>query len=66
MAKYTEAKKEGNKRWDSQNLDRISIALPKGSREAIRDHIAGFGYDSVNSFIKHSIYKQMERDKENR
>ena len=35
--KYTEAKKEGNKRWDDKNLDRMSIALPKGKKDEIKE-----------------------------
>lgn len=28
MSKYTDKRKESNKRWDSNNIKRISIALP--------------------------------------
>ena len=34
--KYTEARKNGNRKWDAANLDRMSIALPKGRREEIK------------------------------
>lgn len=36
--KYTAARKEGNRKWDAQNLDRISIALPKGQKDKIKAH----------------------------
>ena len=62
MQKYTEAKKEGNKRWDAANLDRLSIALPKGSKEAIKSHAEGQG-ESINGFIKRAIEETMEREK---
>ena len=59
--KYTEARKEGNRKWDAANLDRLSLALPKGSREAIKAHAAALG-ESTNAFIKRAIDSQMERD----
>ncbi len=62
MSNYTEAKKEGNKRWDAKNLDRLSIALPKGSKEAIKSHAESKG-ESVNGFISRAIKETMEREK---
>lgn len=59
--KYTEAKKNSNLKWDTANLDRLSLALPKGSREAIKAHAAAYG-ESTNAFIKRAIDCQMERD----
>lgn len=59
--KYTEARKEGNRKWDAANLDRLSIALPKGSRETIKAHAAAQG-ESTNAFIKRAIDCQIERD----
>lgn len=59
--KYTEAKKEGNKRWDDKNLDRMSIALPKGKKDEIKAHAAKMG-ESANKFIARAIDQAMERD----
>ena len=59
--KYTEARKEGNRKWDAANLDRLSIALPKRSRETIKAHAAAQG-ESTNAFIKRAIDCQIERD----
>lgn len=59
--KYTEARKEGNRKWDAANLDRLSLALPKGSREAIKAHAAAHN-ESVNGFIGRAISETMERD----
>ena len=59
--KYTEAKKNSNLKWDTANLDRMSLALPKGSRETIKAHAAAQG-ESTNAFIKRAIDCQMERD----
>lgn len=61
--KYTEARKEGNKRWDEKNLDRVSLALPKGKKEEIKAHAELFDGGSVNRFITRAIAETMERDK---
>ena len=60
--KYTEARKRGNRKWDAANLDRISIAVPKGHKEAIKAHAEG-NSESVNGFINRAIEETMERDK---
>ena len=61
MASYSEARKNANKNWDSKNLDRISIALPKGSKDALKAHADSQG-ESVNSFIKRAIMEVTEMD----
>ncbi len=59
--KYTEAQKKSAQKWDAANLDRMSIALPKGSRDSIKAHAAARG-ESVNGFIGRAIRETMERD----
>lgn len=61
MANYSEARKNANKSWDSKNLDRISIALPKGGKDALKAHAESQG-ESVNSFIKRAIMEVTEMD----
>lgn len=56
MRKYTEARKQGNKKWDAANLDRLSIALPKGYREDLKT-IADRNGLSVNGYIRSLIEK---------
>ena len=34
--KYTDARKEGNRKWDTANRDRVSIAMPKGKKDDIK------------------------------
>ena len=60
--KYTEARKQGNRRWDAENLDRVSIAMPKGKKDKIKAHAEDQG-ESVNGFINRAIDEQMVRDK---
>ena len=59
--KYTDARKEGNRRWDAANLDRLSIALPKGQRDTIKAAADAAG-ESVNGYIKRAIDERMARD----
>lgn len=61
MANYSEARKNANKSWDNKNLDRISVALPKGSKEALKAHAERSG-ESVNAFIKRAIEEVTEMD----
>lgn len=65
VAKYTDAKKTANKSWDSKNLDRISVAMPKGSKEALKAHAESCG-ESVNAFINRAIMEVSEMDKMHR
>ena len=48
--KYTESRKESNRRWDAQNLDRISFTLKKGRLDAVRRCAEQSG-ESVNRYI---------------
>lgn len=52
--KYTEAQKKSAKKWDSANLDRLSLALPKGKKDIIKAHATAQG-ESVNGFISSAI-----------
>lgn len=63
--KYTEKKKESNRRWDSENLDRVSLALPKGKKDTIKAHAEKMG-ESVNKFIARAIDETMERDNQSK
>ncbi len=57
--KYTEARKEGNKRWDEKNLDRVSLAMPKGKKEEIKAAAAAAG-ESMNQYILAAVDLRME------
>lgn len=61
MAKYTDARKNANKNWDSKHLDRISIAMPKGSKDALKAHAESTG-ESMNAFISRAIMEVTEMD----
>ena len=53
MRKYTEAQKKSAKKWDAENLDRVSVALPKGMKADIKAAIGEGG--SVNGFIREAV-----------
>lgn len=59
--KYTEAQKQSARKWDAANLDRISIAVPKGQKETIKAHAEAHS-ESVNGFINRAIEETMQRD----
>lgn len=59
--KYTEAKKEGNRKWDAANLDRLSVAAPKGTKERWKAAAAEQG-KSLNQFIVDAVEDSMDRD----
>lgn len=61
MRKYTDAKKEGNRKWDAANLDRISIAIPKGQKELIKA-AANQARQSLNAYVAQAIEERMERE----
>ena len=59
--KYTEAQKQSARKWDAANLDRISIAVPKGQKDVIKAHAEAHS-ESVNGFINRAIEETMQRD----
>ena len=60
--KYTEAKREGNRKWDTANLDRVSIAMPKGKKDSIKEAAAAAN-ESVNQYIIKAVEQRIEREK---
>ena len=58
---YTEARKNSNRMWDSKNLDRISVALPKGKRVLVKAHAEEQG-ESLNAFVNRAIDIAIELD----
>ena len=60
--KYTEARKAGNRKWDAANLDRISIAAPKGTKERWKAAAVTQG-KSMNQFIVEAVDNQISQDR---
>lgn len=59
--KYTEARKENNKKWDAANLDRISVAAPKGTKERWKAAATDRG-KSLNQFIVDTMEDEIATD----
>lgn len=59
--KYTEARKTGNRKWDAANLDRVSIAMPKGKKDEIKLAAVASG-ESMNQYIIGAIEQRIQRD----
>ena len=61
--KYTEAHKKSAKKWDAANLDRVSVAMPKGKKDDIKAAASTAG-ESMNQYIVSAIDQRMERDEQ--
>ncbi len=60
------AKKQDSKaiaRYKKENYDRISIDLPKGEREIIKEHVDLMG-TSIQAYIREAIYAAINEDRE--
>lgn len=62
--KYTEAQKKSAKKWDAANLDRISIAAPKGTKGRWKA-IAVAQDKSLNQLIVEAVDNQISQDRRN-
>lgn len=57
-------KTEYKNKWQAEKCDRISLVVPKGKKEAIKNHAESQG-ESLNGFISRAIDETMQHDKEN-
>lgn len=55
---YTEKKKVSNRKWDSENLDRISYTVPKGQKATIQAAAQAAG-ESVNQYTQGALLAHM-------
>ena len=60
--KYTEARKASNAAWDAANLDRMSVAAPRGTKDAVK-YAASAAGQSINAYILDAVRQRMERDR---
>lgn len=59
----TEKAVAARKKWDSENLERISVAMPKGKKAIIKEHAAATG-ETINGFINRAVDEAIARDNE--
>lgn len=55
---YTEKKKVSNRKWDSENLDRISYTVPKGQKATIQAAAQAAG-ESVNQYTQGALLARL-------
>ncbi|MBQ9459780.1 MAG: ABC transporter ATP-binding protein [Oscillospiraceae bacterium] len=48
-------------RYVKQHYDRISVTVPQGKRDLIKDYAAAVG-ESVNGYINKAVDERMERE----
>ena len=54
----SEAQKKSAKKWDAANLDRVSIAMPKGMKDTVKAAAAAVG-ESMNQYIIGSVEQRI-------
>lgn len=52
---YTEARKKANKKWDEENSERITLFVPKGTKDLIKTSQS----QSMNAYIYGLIKKDL-------
>ena len=57
----SEAQKRSAQKWDAANLDRVSLAMAKGKREAVKAAAAAAG-ESMNQYIIRSVDMRMDHN----
>ena len=58
---YSEAMLRAIKKYEAEKIDRISLRVPKGKKEAIQKFAEDRG-ESVNSFINRAIDEAMAEE----
>lgn len=59
---YTEARKQSNRKWDAENLDRMSYTVPKGQKATIQAAAKKAG-ESVNEYTQGALLARMGLEK---
>lgn len=57
----SEKKKASNAKWDSENLKRMSLAVPVEMHERMQARIEQTG-ETMNGFIKRSITETLDKE----
>ena len=58
MANYTDAKKASNRKWDLNNLDRMSFTVPKGQKATVEAAAKAAG-ESINQYTQRALLARM-------
>lgn len=57
----SDAQKKSAQKWDAANLDRISVALPRGKKEEIKEAATRHG-ETMNQYIKIAIDNRLAQE----
>lgn len=55
------AKRRSKAKYLAENVDSITLRVPKGQKEIIQDHAQSMG-ESTNAFINRAIKEAIDRD----
>lgn len=58
---YSQAQNKATQKYIKNNYDSVMIRLPKGKKEAIKNHAESQG-ESLNGFISRAIDETMQND----
>ena len=58
MAKYTDAKKASNRKWDANNIERLSFTVPKGQKATVKAAADEAG-ESINQYTQGALLARM-------
>lgn len=58
------ASTKAKNKYNATNYERISLNVPKGQKEIIKNHASNYDKGSINAFINRAINNQMKKDKE--
>lgn len=57
----SEARKKANRKWDEENLSRLSISMRKTKKEEVAQAAAAAGL-SVNAWIGQAIEEKLQKE----
>lgn len=62
MTRDPNARTRASNKYNQKNYDRLTIFVPKGEKEAIKNYAANIG-ESLNHYVVRLIKADMERDR---
>ena len=61
--KNSKARIDANNRYAAKNYDKVTVMLPKGTKDKIVDHAKKKG-ESMNAYVSRAINTQMKQEDE--
>lgn len=57
---YTEARRNANRKWDAQNVERFGVNIPKGMKEIYKAAAAEQDL-SLNAWVRQAIEEKLDQ-----